>query len=577
MEYKFDLDDIELTLFELLDLGPLQAISRFSGQTVEEYRAIVRQAAHFARREVAALNERGDRTGAHLEDGRVRMPEGFRETWRRLGEMGLTAMDLSPEHGGLGLPSAVATAVAELVSGACPSLSAFHLLTHGVGRMVETFGSEALKRQHLPRLASGEETGTMCLTEPHAGSAVGDLRTAATLQPDGSYLIQGTKIFISGGGHDMAEDILHLVLARVVGDAPGTQGISLFAVPSRDNDVKVVSLERKMGIHASPTCQMAFGEQGKCRGELLGQRSQGMRCMFQMMNAARLAVGQQGVATGGAAYEHALAYARERTQGGGTLIIEYPDVRRALMTMKAYVEGLRILVQEAALFVDLQEHHPDAAVREGHEGMLGVMTPVLKAFGSDMGFKVTELAMQVFGGAGYTQDVPVEQYMRDLKAASLYEGTNGIQAMDLVGRKFLRNRGEHLNRYRARLAASLEQAAKEAEAAPLAEKVHGALERFADAARVLASRAGEDGKWAGLAATPFLRALGEIMVGEALVRRAAFAARKLREGAEAKERARMLQGKIEVARFHVAQLLPQADAELARVTSEDRSALADVL
>ena len=575
VEYKVDVDDIELTLFELLDVGQLQALPRFAGQTVEEYRAVVREAAALARRDLAAINERGDRVGAHVQDGRVKMPEGFREAWRKLNEMGLTAMDLSPDHGGLGLPSALAAVVGELVMGACPSLSAFHLLTHEVARVLEVFGSEAQRRDHLARLASGAQTGTMCLTEPHAGSAVGDIRTSASPQPDGTYLLKGTKIFISGGDSDLADDILHLVLARAEGDGPGTAGLSLFAVPARDNDVRLVSIERKMGIHASPTCQLAFGEQGRCRGTLLGPRSQGMRCMFHMMNAARLAVGQQGVAIGGAAYEHALAYAKERTQGGSTRIIEYPDVRRTLMTMKAYVEGLRALVLEAALFVDLTEHHPDAAVREAHEAYLGLMTPVLKAYGSDMGFKVTELAMQVFGGAGYTQDVPVEQYMRDLKAASLYEGTNGIQAMDLVGRKFLRNRGEHLNRYRAKLAASLEQAAREPEAAPLAGKVHDVLQRFAGAARTLAERAGGDGAWAGLAATPFLRALGEIMVAEVLVRRAAFAGRKLRAGAAGREK--LLQGKIEVARFHVSQLLPGADADIARVASEDRSALADVL
>src|SRR5262245_47272857 len=221
VEYKVDVDDIELTLFELLDVGQLQALPRFAGQTVEEYRAVVREAAALARRDLAAINERGDRVGAHVVDGRVKMPEGFREGWRKLCEMGLTAMDLSPDHGGLGLPAALAAVVGELVMGACPSLSAFHLLTHEVARTLEVFGSEAQRRDHLARLASGAETGTMCLTEPHAGSAVGDIRTSASPQPDGTYLLKGTKIFISGGDSDVAEDILHLVLARAEGDGPG--------------------------------------------------------------------------------------------------------------------------------------------------------------------------------------------------------------------------------------------------------------------------------------------------------------------------------------------------------------------
>jgi alkylation response protein AidB-like acyl-CoA dehydrogenase len=574
VEYKVDLDDVELTLFELLEIRQLEAIPRYAGQTVEEYRAILREAAALARRDLAAINERGDREGARVLDGRVRMPAGFREAWRKLCELGLLAMDLAPESGGLGLPALMNAAVSELVVGANPSMSSFHLLTHEVARMLEVFGTAEQKERWGRRLAAGEITGTMCLTEPHAGSALGDARAKAVPQGDGTFLVQGTKIFISGGDADLADDVLHLVLARAEGDGPGTQGLSLFAVPARDNDVRLVGIEEKLGIHASPTCQLSFGEGGQCRGTLLGPRSQGIRCMFHMMNAARLAVGQQGVATGGTAYEHALAYAKERTQGGSTRIIEYPDVRRTLMTMKAYVEGLRAMALEAALFVDLAEHHPDAGVRARHEALLGLVTPVLKAFGSDMGFRVTELAMQVFGGAGYTRDVPIEQYMRDLKAASLYEGTNGIQAMDLVGRKFLKDRGEGLGWLKARLGASLEQAAREPETAGLVGKVHDALERFAGAARALAGRAASDAAWAGLAATPFLRALGEILVAEVLVRRAALAGRLLRGG---DGRARFLQGKIEVARFHVAQLLPGADADIARVASDDRSALADVL
>jgi len=310
VEYKVDLDDVELALFELLDLRELAAIPRYAGQTAEEYRAILREAAALAKRDLAAVNERGDREGAQVVDGRVKMPEGFREAWRKLCEMGLGAMDLSPESGGLGLPALMNAAVTELVIGSNPSLSSFHLLTHEVARMLEVFGTAEQKERWVRKLASGEMTGTMCLTEPHAGSALGDVRTKAVAQVDGTFLLQGTKIFISGGDADLADDVLHLVLARAEGDGPGTSGLSLFAVPARDNDVRLVGIEKKMGIHASPTCQLAFGEGGTCRGTLLGPRSQGMRCMFHMMNAARLAVGQQGVATGGTAYEHALAYAK---------------------------------------------------------------------------------------------------------------------------------------------------------------------------------------------------------------------------------------------------------------------------
>jgi alkylation response protein AidB-like acyl-CoA dehydrogenase len=427
----------------------------------------------------------------------------------------------------------------------------------------------------------------MCLTEPHAGSAVGDLTTSAAPQADGTYRLRGTKIFISCGDHDVTGDIVHLVLARAEGDAPGTRGLSLFVVPKwkgdgRRNDVKVVSLERKMGLHAAPTCQLAFGDEGDCEGTLLGPRSEGMRCMFRMMNSARLATGQQGAAIGGAVYEHARRYAFERTQGGGTPIVEYPDVRRMLMTMKAYVEGLRCLVLECALLVDLAAHHPDADVRDDSEAFLGLMTPVCKAFGADMGFRVTELAIQVFGGMGYTSACPVEQYMRDMKAASLYEGTNGIQAMDLVGRKFLKNRGEHFMRYRAAFERALDAAAEQRDVAPLAARVRATLSRFAEAAGAFALRSIDDAAGVGLAATPFLRALGDLICAQLLVRRAAVAARQLSagpgspEGAEDLARRRFLRAKIEVARFYVNHLLPEAELNAARVASADRSALADV-
>lgn len=299
--------------------------------------------------------------------------------------------------------------------------------------------------------------------------------------------------------------------------------------------------------------------------------------MFQLMNEARLAVGQQGVASGGAAYEHALQYAKERTQGGKTLIIDYPDVRRMLMTMKAYVEGLRSLIFEAALFVDIAWHHPDHKIREEYEGYLGLMTPVCKAFGSDMGFRVTELAIQTYGGYGYIQDYPVEQYMRDLKIASLYEGTNGIQAMDLIGRKFLKDGGRNLIRYLQRINQQLIAAAESSSLKPLVEKTQAAVVKFGKAAESIGKRAaGGDMNCIGLAATPFLRALGDVLCAQLLVRRASLAVKEL-ASTQTPERERFLKGKIEVAKFYVEQLLPESDANISRIMSDDKSALSDVL
>ncbi|QQR80266.1 MAG: acyl-CoA dehydrogenase [Deltaproteobacteria bacterium] len=364
------------------------------------------------------------------------------------------------------------------------------------------------------------------------------------------------------------------------------KGFLFFIVPAKrvkddgsfeqDNDVSLVSIEHKMGIKASPTCLLSFGEKDQCQGFLIGQQTQGMIYMFQLMNEARLAVGQQGVALAGPAYEYALGYAKERTQGGKTLIIQYPDVRRMLMTQKAYVESLRALVAEASIMVDLSWHHPDEKVRHEYESLAGLMTPVAKAFGSDMGFRVTELAIQTYGGYGYTQDYPVEQYMRDLKIASIYEGTNGIQAMDLVGRKFLRDGGKNLMKYSQRTTQQLQEVSSHVELKPLADKILGTMAKFGQAAQRVAQKAVGDGNFPGYVATPFLRAFSDVVCASLLVRRAAVALKQLPTATSA-ERKKFLQGKVEVAKFYVEQLLPEADLNIARINSDDHSAMTDVL
>lgn len=585
MEYKLDLEDVNFTLFDFLGAEKLSELPRYQGQTSEMYRSVIDEALKFCKNEIAPLNEKGDRVGAQVVNGRVKMPEGFKGALKRFGENGFMAIDLDPQHGGMGLPTLINTAVSEFVMGANSSFAFFHLLTRGDCNMMQAFASPELNQKYLPKMTSAEWCGTMCLTEPHAGSAVGDIVTGAKKNDDGSYQIIGTKIFITCGDHDLTDNIVHLVLARVIGDAPGTKGISLFVVPQKrlnedgtpgeDNDVKLVSIEHKMGIKASPTCLLQFGDKGKCIGWLVGKQSEGMKYMFHLMNEARLAVGQQGVATAGAAYEHALQYSKERVQGGETLIINYPDVRRMLMTMKAYTEALRCLIFESALYVDYAWHHPDAHTREEYENQLGLMTPVCKAFGSDMGFRVTELAIQTYGGYGFVSDYPAEQYMRDLKIASLYEGTNGIQAMDLIGRKFLKNAGEHMKKYLAKIAVETKKAGETAELKPLADKVLAAVDRFGKAALHIASQA-KDANAVGLAATPFLRAFGDLLCAQLLVRRAAVAAKQLEQKPNP-DRTKFLQGKIEVAKFYVENILPEMDLNIARIVTTDRSAMADVL
>lgn len=587
MEYKIDFDDVTFTLFDFLKAGEvLPKLPRFAEQSEDMYRAILEEAVKFSKNEIAPLNEKGDRIGAKIENGKVVMPEGFKEALHKFCENGLMGVDLDPEYNGLGLPSTISIAASEFSMGACASFAFFHLLTRGDCDLLQHFASDEQKQRFIPPMVSGKWMGTMCLTEPQAGSAVGDLTTTAKKNDDGTYKIQGTKIFITCGNHDCSENIIHLVLARIEGDPAGTKGISLFIVPEKwvnedgtlgeDNDVKLISIEHKMGIKASPTCLLEFGDQGKCRGLLVGKASEGMKYMFHLMNEARIGTGQQGVAIGGSAYEHALQYAKERVQGNQQLIINYPDVRRLLMTQKAYVEGLRALMCEAALFADHAWHHPEEKVREEYDGHLGILTPVCKAFGSDMGFRITELAIQTYGGYGYIQDYPVEQYMRDTKIASLYEGTNGIQAMDLVGRKFLRNHGKNLERYLKRVHQEIEAVMEQAELKAPAHKVLGVLQGFEEAARRIAGRAAEHPQEIGLVATPFLRALGDLVCAQLLVRRAKVALDQL-GSASTEERKKFLQGKIEVARFYTEQLLPEAHLNIQRILSADHSALAEVL
>jgi len=587
MEYKLDFEDVQFTLFDFLKAGEiLPQMPRFEGQGEEMYRSVLEEVVKFSKNEIAPLNESGDRVGAQVKDGRVVMPEGFKAALAQYTANGLMGIDINPEYNGLGLPSTISIVASEFVMGACASFAFFSLLTRGDCDLLQTFGSEEQKQLFIPNMLSGRWTGTMCLTEPQAGSAVGDITSTAVKNDDGTYSIQGTKIFITCGNHDLAENVIHLVLARVEGDAAGTKGISLFIVPEKwveadgstgaDNDVKLVSIEHKMGIKASPTCLLQFGDEGKCRGLLVGKQSEGMIYMFHLMNEARIGTGQQGVAIGGTAYEHALQYSKERVQGNGQLIIEYPDVKRLLMTQKAYVEGLRALTYEAALFADRAWHSKDEAEREEYGAYLGLITPVCKAFGSDMGFRITELAIQTYGGYGYIQDYPVEQYMRDTKIASLYEGTNGIQAMDLIGRKFLRNRGENLKRYLTRLQKGLEASSSQESLAPYAKKVAGTLGHFSQSALKVAQLAGDKPDYVGLAATPFLRALGDIICAELLVRRAALALEQLAQNPNA-ERKQFLEGKVAVAKFYVEQLLPEAEMNLTRIDSGDVSALEPVL
>jgi hypothetical protein len=465
--YKTDLRELRFLLFELFSLDDLFGKPPYADWDRESAEMVLSEVYDWAREVLGPLNAVGDQQGCTLEGGQVTTPDGFKEAWKSLAEAGWRNLTAPEEYGGSEAPFALGVVTGEMLSGANTSFNMYPGLTDGVAEVLHAFGTDEQKKKYLPGLHDGTYAGTMCLTEPHAGSDVGAASTRAIRLDDGTYRIEGTKVFISAGDHDLTDNILHLVLARTEDAAVGTRGLSLFIVAKNkpdgsSNGVKTVGLEHKMGINGSATAQLAF--EGDCTGELVGtEEQQGMRQMFKMMNLARIGVGIQGLAVAGSAYYNALDYARERKQGPSIKnwkdaaapkvpIIEHPDVRRMLLDMKARVEGIRALIVKLAVHVDRQraaELGGDEKAVEYHKGQIDLLVPVVKAYASDQGFQVSATAIQVFGGAGYLTDHPVEQYCRDAKIFSIYEGTNHIQALDLVGRKLGNKGGANFQAYLA--------------------------------------------------------------------------------------------------------------------------------
>ncbi len=442
MRYRAPLGEMRFLLDRVLGAGRLAETARFAEATPETVEAVLGEAARLAEDVLAPLRRAGDLEPARLENGAVRTTPGFAEAWRQVAEGGWIGIAASPGHGGMGLPVTVATCVGEMFAGANLALSLAPLLTQGQIEALEAHADAALKAVYLPRLVAGDWTGTMNLTEPQAGSDVGAVRTRAEPLGDGSFAVTGQKIFISWGDHDMAENVCHLVLARLPEAPAGTRGISLLLVPKRvpgadgragvANAVRVVSLEHKMGLHGSPTCVMEFDG---ARGWLVGEPHEGLAAMFTMMNNARLGVGVEGLSQAEAAYQAALGFARERRQGrtpiGEAAIVGHADVRRMLATMAATVATARAICLDCALSIDMGSATGEA----DWAARAALLTPIAKAFGTDAGCAVSETAMQVFGGMGYVEETGVAQFYRDVRVTAIYEGTNGIQAMDLVGRK----------------------------------------------------------------------------------------------------------------------------------------------
>ncbi len=454
--YEAPVRDMQYVLHEVLGISR-QDVPGYDDLTDDMTGAILEEAGKIASQVLAPLNLPGDREGCHFENGVVRTPAGFKEAFDQLREGGWTGLDCDPAYGGQGMPYLVGTAVGEMLVAANQSFMMYPGLTHGVYSTIHAHGTEEQKARWLPKLVSCEWTGTMNLTEPHCGTDLGLLRTKAEPQPDGSYRITGQKIFISAGDHDLAENIVHLVLARIPGAPAGTKGISLFIVPKylvnedgslgERNPVSVGKIEEKMGIHANATCVLDYDG---ATGWLLGEENRGLRNMFTMMNEARIGVGIQGLAQAEAAYQNAVLYARERLQGRAIPqpkhpdrpadpIIVHPDVRRMLMNQKSFVEGARAFILWSSILIDRAKHMGDRDA----EGLISLLTPVIKGFLTDKGFEATVEAQQVFGGHGYIEEHGMSQFVRDARITMIYEGANGIQALDLVARKLGSDGGRH--------------------------------------------------------------------------------------------------------------------------------------
>jgi alkylation response protein AidB-like acyl-CoA dehydrogenase len=580
--YQAPLRDMRFVLHEMHGTDSLASLPGCAEMTPELTDSILEEAAKVAQEVLLPLNASGDIEGCHCENGVVRTPKGFREAYAAFREGGWTAIASAPEWGGQGLPESVNKLVEEMTCSANLSFGLYPGLTHGAYLALVHHASDELKQRYLPNMVDGTWSGTMCLTEPHCGTDLGLLRTRAVPLHDGSFRITGSKIFISSGEHDLTSNIVHLVLARLPDAPPGIKGISLFLVPKflvKDdgslgarNSLLCAGIEHKLGIKASATCQMNFDD---ATGWLVGEPHKGMRAMFTMMNAERLSVGIQGLGVGEAAYQAAVAYARERLQGrslAGTKhkdkpadpIIVHPDIRRTLMTMRAYNEGCRALGGWVARQMDVLERSADAAERERAEGFTALMTPIVKALFSDLGFENASLAVQVHGGHGYIRDHGVEQYLRDARIAMIYEGTNGVQALDLVGRKLGAHNGRYLRAFFHPVQQFIDAGAGDEKLAPLLQPLAKALGALQLATAHIAQAGLKDPEEAGAAATEYLRLFGMVALGYMWARMAQVAGEKL---PAANGDAGFYRAKLVTARFYMERILPQVGALLAGIKS----------
>ncbi len=573
--YTAPTDDYKFLLHQVFNLQNQANVPGFEEATPDLIDAILDEGGKFLSEVIAPLNQVGDREGCVWKDGEVTTPPGFKQAYDQYCESGWNGLTADPEYGGQGLPHVLGTVFSEMISSANLSFGMYPGLTHGAYEAIVRHGSEEQKKLYLPKMVSGEWTGTMNLTEPHCGTDLGLMRTKAEPQEDGTYRITGTKIFISAGEHDMSRNIIHLVLAKIPGGPEGIKGVSLFIVPKflvnedgslgERNAVSCGSIEEKMGIHGNSTCVMNYDG---AVGYLVGQKHKGMRAMFTMMNAARLGVGIQGLSQAEVAYQNAAAYARERLQGRSISgaknpdlpadpIIVHPDVRRMLLTIRSFTEGARALATWIGIQIDLAEKHPDPQVRKECEDLVALVTPVVKGFLTDAGFESTVMAMQVLGGHGYIREHGMEQFVRDARITQIYEGANGIQALDLVGRKLPQGFGRLLRRFFHPLLdfiqGNMSDPAMKDFIMPLAK----GTAKLQQATAHLAEAGMKNPDEMGAASAEYLRMFGIVTLGYMWARMAKVANERLAEGAEPRS---YYENKLLVGRFYMQRWMPDVSS-----------------
>jgi alkylation response protein AidB-like acyl-CoA dehydrogenase len=574
MTYRAPIKDMLFDIEHLARIDQIAQMPGFEEAGLDTAQAVLEECARFNQEVVAPLNVAGDRNPSSWKDGQVTTTPGFKEAYKQYASGGWQGLQHPVDFGGQGLPKTIGAACGEMLNSANLSFALCPLLTDGATEALLTAGSDQLKSVYLEKLVTGEWTGTMNLTEPQAGSDLAMVRSRAEPQPDGTYKVFGTKIFITYGEHDMADNIVHLVLARIPGAPEGVKGISLFVVPKflvnadgslgKRNDVHCVSIEHKLGIKASPTAVLQYGDEGGAIGYIVGEENRGLEYMFIMMNAARYAVGVQGIAVAERAYQQAVAYARDRVQSrpvdgsvaGPATIIHHPDVRRMLMTMRAYTEGCRAMASVAAAAYDASHHHPDASVRKQNQAFYEFLVPLVKGYSTEMSLEVTSLGVQVHGGMGFIEETGAAQHYRDAKILTIYEGTTAIQANDLIGRKTARDGGQTAQAIAAQIEKTEGELARRDSVAAraVARRLTAARKAFLDVVGFIVQQGKASPNAAFAGSVPYLMLAGNLMAGWQMARALLVAEDLLAKGQDAD----FMRAKIATARFYADHLLAKA-------------------